>query len=176
MKGVKFILEVLPHSTTVENAFTKQGGISQHRYQRYRAGHYWYCNSSAFVFDFMQETVSKIPPHAIFSEHCSGELPGYNSGPASSSDLRIRRKTTDGRYFLSGKIDWSIMAQTCTHRTEKTFNLTNGKQSNFNHGVLATLYPSIFQTAWSLFIQSDAEIRGSGNQGRCCFEKQRLPH
>ena len=111
-----------------------------------------------------------------FPEHCSGERPCYNSGPASSSDLRIRRKTTDGRYFLSGNIDWSIMAQTCTHRTEKTFNLTNGKQSNFNHGVLATLYPSIFQTAWSLFIQSDAEIRGSGNQGRCCFEKQRLPH
>lgn len=105
MKGVKFILEVLPHSTTVENAFTKQGRISQHRYQRYRAGHYWYRNSSAFVSDFVQETVSKIPPHAIFSEHCSGERPGYNSGPASSSDLRIRRKTTDGRYFLSGKID-----------------------------------------------------------------------
>lgn len=53
--------------------------------------------------------------------------------------------------------------QTCTHRTEKTFNLTNGKQSNLNHGALATLYLSNFQTAWILFMQSGAEIRGSGN-------------
>lgn len=46
---------------------------------------------------------------------------------------------------------------------KKTFNLTNGKQINLNHGALATLNLSNFQTAWILFMQSGAEIRGSGN-------------
>lgn len=88
---------------TGENVFAERGGIRRSRYEHYWADDRGICVANAFICDYIQTTVSKVWPVAVFFKHCTCEYDSYCSGFSAYCRVRLGAEKAAWWLILPGK-------------------------------------------------------------------------